>query len=129
VVVATVRIRPAIRSWEKGPDGYEELAKALSERDVDVELQPPPPPPPTGLPLAAGMDFGIDLLGHMGHDTLIAIEAIVVEEIARKVVRAARRRGQETPVMGVIYGPDRKILKEVSWNPQQAEEDGGGGDP
>jgi hypothetical protein len=122
--MATVRIRPAIRSWAKDSDGYEELAKALAERGIDVDLQPPPPPPPAGLPLAAGMDFGIDLLGQLGHDFLIAIEAILMEEIARRVVRAAKRRGQEAPVMGVIYGPDGKILKEVSWDPQRAEEYG-----
>jgi hypothetical protein len=73
------------------------------------------------------MDCGIDLVGQMGHDVIIAIEAILVEEIAKRVVRAARRRGQETPIMGVIYGPDGKILKEVSWDLQETPEDADSG--
>lgn len=116
--MAAVRVAPSIPAWEKHPEDFESLVSGLRERGLDAELDTPIPPAGGAPPVAAaGLDFAIYLAQGVGD----AIIALLLGEIVHRVARARKRRDDEVPVVGVIYGPDGEILREVAFRPDDLD--------
>jgi hypothetical protein len=106
---AAIRLRPSITSWAEHPEDFQALTDGLRERGLEVELVEPGPLNTDYHIQAAGMDLLIDLLGEVKEEVIGA----VVAEMIRRVGMARKRRKDRRPVIGVIYGPDGKIIREV----------------
>jgi hypothetical protein len=118
--MASVRIEPSVRAWDGQAEDYRALADDLSDQGLDVTLVEPQGEP-KDLPAAAGMDFLIHVLEGVVGETLFNIGVALI----RRVGQAAKGGGRETPIMGVIYGPDGEIIREVELHPPEFDELGG----
>ncbi len=114
MTVTRIELRPSIPSWAERPQDFDGVVDALSEGDAEVVLIEPPGPPEGGIPQAAGMDFVIQLAGDIGPYFL----PWLVAKLSDALLAAAKQHKRETPMMGVIYGPDGEILREVEVHPE-----------
>jgi hypothetical protein len=115
-----VVISPSVPEWEEHPNDYLDLrdsirAMGLSADIADTKLPHSGADIPEFVPLGFGILLADKIVG-------AALDA-VIDRVAEIVVRRAKARWwtKGKRVKGLIYGPDGKVLREVTWVSTEGE--------
>jgi hypothetical protein len=117
---ADVVIAPSIPEWEDHPRDYVELRDAIRALDLSTEIGDVKVPH-TGSDVSEIIPLGFGIL--VASKVVDAVLDAVIDRVMEIVVGRTKVRWwtKGKRVKGVIYGPDGKVLREVTWESMEGE--------
>jgi hypothetical protein len=115
-----VTIAPSVPEWEEHPEDYEAWVAAVGDLGLRANL-PEHKPPPSGSDLPEFIPIGF--IVYLAVKVADSVLDSLIEQAKHFVIDRAKTRWwtKGRRVKGVIYGPDGKVLREVTWTSTEGE--------